>query len=124
MKTAERFFDLAANATTVRTELLAGVTTFLTMAYISPSLKNGIAAGIGLFIAFIGLQNAGFIVGSPGTLVMIGIPLCYSISDGLALGFIAYLVIKTFAGRRREVPVAMYVIAVALMAYFVLRTRI
>src|SRR6266850_4162286 len=29
---------------------------------ISPGMKNGIAAGIGLFIAFIGLQNAGLIL--------------------------------------------------------------
>jgi AGZA family xanthine/uracil permease-like MFS transporter len=36
---------------------------------LSPSLKNGVAAGIGLFIAFIGLQNGGLIVRSPGTLV-------------------------------------------------------
>src|SRR5262249_60693758 len=36
---------------------------------ISPSLKNGIAAGIGLFIAFIGLQQAGAIVKDPGTAV-------------------------------------------------------
>ena len=36
---------------------------------ISPSLKNGIAAGIGLFIAFIGLQQAGVIVRDPGTAV-------------------------------------------------------
>src|SRR5213595_2295375 len=34
---------------------------------ISPSLKNGIAVGIGLFIAFIGLQQAGVIVSDPGT---------------------------------------------------------
>src|SRR5262245_61388335 len=36
---------------------------------ISPSLKNGIAAGIGLFIAFIGFQNAGLILKDPGTAV-------------------------------------------------------
>ena len=36
---------------------------------VSPSLKNAIAAGIGLFIAFIGLQNAGVIVKDPGTAV-------------------------------------------------------
>src|SRR5271170_5200648 len=34
---------------------------------ISPSMKNSIAAGIGLFIAFIGLQNAGLILKDPGT---------------------------------------------------------
>src|SRR3989442_415804 len=34
---------------------------------VSPSLKNAIAAGIGLFIAFIGFQNAGLILKDPGT---------------------------------------------------------
>ncbi len=33
---------------------------------ISPQMKIGIAAGIGLFISFIGLQNSGLIVSSPG----------------------------------------------------------
>src|SRR5436190_16995086 len=36
---------------------------------VSPSMKNGIAAGIGLFIAFIGLQNADVIIKDPGTTV-------------------------------------------------------
>lgn len=36
---------------------------------ISPSLKNGIAVGIGLFISFIGLKNAGVILEAPGTAV-------------------------------------------------------
>src|SRR5437667_4428628 len=36
---------------------------------VSPSLKNGIAAGIGLFIAFIGFQNAVLILKDPGTAV-------------------------------------------------------
>lgn len=37
------------------------------------SLKNAITAGIGLFITFIGLQNAKIIVDSPATLVTIGV---------------------------------------------------
>src|SRR5438094_1998936 len=36
---------------------------------VTPSLTNGIAAGIGLFIAFIGLQNTGLILKDPGTAV-------------------------------------------------------
>ncbi|MGM0420848.1 MAG: NCS2 family permease [Bacillota bacterium] len=35
-------------------------------------LKTGISAGIGLFIAFIGFQNAGMVVGNDATLVSIG----------------------------------------------------
>lgn len=41
--------------------------------YLIPdTLKNAISAGIGLYIAFIGLQNAGIIVNSDATLVSLG----------------------------------------------------
>jgi len=39
---------------------------------IPASLKNAIGAGIGLFIAFIGLQNAGIIANNDATLVSLG----------------------------------------------------
>ena len=38
---------------------------------ISPSLKNAIAVGIGIFIAFLGLQNANILTSNPGTLVQL-----------------------------------------------------
>jgi len=44
----ERIFRLSENQTTVRTELLAGVTTFLTMAYIivvQPAILSGVMFG-------------------------------------------------------------------------------
>ncbi|MGM8364039.1 NCS2 family permease [Virgibacillus sp. W0181] len=39
---------------------------------IPPNLKMAVGAGIGLFIAFIGFQNAGIIIGNDATLVGIG----------------------------------------------------
>jgi AGZA family xanthine/uracil permease-like MFS transporter len=39
---------------------------------IPDSLKHGTAAGIGLFIAFIGMRNAGLIVANPATIVGLG----------------------------------------------------
>ncbi|NLE39845.1 MAG: hypothetical protein GX621_17640, partial [Pirellulaceae bacterium] len=45
----ERFFQLRRNGTNVRTELLAGLTTFLTMAYIiflQPSILSGAMFGM------------------------------------------------------------------------------
>ena len=39
---------------------------------IPAELKHAVAAGIGLFIAFIGLQSAGIIVGDPNVLVALG----------------------------------------------------
>ena len=44
----------------------------------------------------------------------------YSIADGLALGFIAYPLVKLLAGQGREVKWLMYVMAAVLVAYFVL----
>jgi AGZA family xanthine/uracil permease-like MFS transporter len=61
----------------------------------------------------------------PAFVMMIGVPLCYSIADGLALGFVSYPVIKLLSGRGREVRWLMYVLAVVLALYFVfVRTRI
>jgi AGZA family xanthine/uracil permease-like MFS transporter len=40
---------------------------------IPDSLRTGAAAGIGLFLAFIGLKNAGFVVADPATLVKLGV---------------------------------------------------
>lgn len=42
------------------------------VAGIPVSLRSGIAAGIGLFLGFIGLQKAGLVVASPATLVTLG----------------------------------------------------
>ncbi len=55
----------------------------------------------------------------PTYLIIIGIPMTYSVSDGLALGFIAYPVIKLIAGQGRDVKWLMYVMALVLVAYFV-----
>jgi AGZA family xanthine/uracil permease-like MFS transporter len=56
----------------------------------------------------------------PALLVMLGIPLTYSIADGLALGFAAYPVVKLLSGRGREVHAVLYVLALVLIAYFLL----
>ena len=54
------------------------------------TLKNAISAGIGLFIAFIGLQNAGIVINNDATLVQIG-----KITQGPALLAIIGLVITS-----------------------------
>lgn len=54
----------------------------------------------------------------PAFLTLIGIPLSYSIADGLALGFISYPLIKLFSGRGREANWLTYVLATVLVFYF------
>jgi adenine/guanine/hypoxanthine permease len=44
----------------------------LVVSSIPPALKKAIGAGIGFFIAFIGLKNAGLVVDNPATLVGLG----------------------------------------------------
>ena len=56
----------------------------------------------------------------PTFLIIVGIPMTYSIADGLALGFIAYPIIKLLSGQGRDVQWLMYVMAIVLVAYFVL----
>jgi AGZA family xanthine/uracil permease-like MFS transporter len=55
----------------------------------------------------------------PAFLIIIGIPLSYSIADGLALGFISYPIIKALSGRGREVGWLTYLLAIVLLLYFV-----
>ncbi|MBQ7790902.1 MAG: NCS2 family permease [Rikenellaceae bacterium] len=57
---------------------------------IPATLKNAIGAGIGLFIAFIGLQNAGIVVNNDATLVSLG-----EITSGSALLSLIGLVITS-----------------------------
>jgi AGZA family xanthine/uracil permease-like MFS transporter len=56
----------------------------------------------------------------PAFLVLLGIPLSYSIADGLALGFIAYPLLKVLGGRARDAGWVSWLVAVLLLAYFVL----
>ena len=56
----------------------------------------------------------------PAFLIIIGIPFAFSISDGLAFGFISYAAIKILSGRRKESSWIIYLLAVVLILYFVL----
>ncbi|HVN43275.1 MAG TPA: NCS2 family permease, partial [Steroidobacteraceae bacterium] len=55
----------------------------------------------------------------PSFLVVVGIPLGYSIADGLALGFVSYPVVKLIGGRRREARPGAWLLAALLLVYFV-----
>ena len=56
----------------------------------------------------------------PAFLTVIGIPLTYSISHGIGLGFIAYTAIKLFSGRLRDLHPLMIGISAAFLLGFIL----
>lgn len=59
-----------------------------------------------------------FTEGLPVFLTLILILLTYSITDGLAFGFLSYVLIKLFTGKRKEIPFPMYIIALLFVIMF------
>jgi AGZA family xanthine/uracil permease-like MFS transporter len=56
----------------------------------------------------------------PAFIIMVMIALSYSISNGLAFGFISFALIKTVSGKVREVKPAMWVIAILSILFLTL----
>lgn len=56
----------------------------------------------------------------PAFITIVGIPLTYSITNGIGFGFISYCVIMAVQGKAREVKPLMWVAAAAFAAMFVL----
>lgn len=78
---------------------------------IPKSVKTAISAGIGLFIAFIGLQNAGIIVNHEATLVSLG-----SITSGTALlGLIGLIITSVLVVKKVKGDLLIGIILTALI---------
>jgi adenine/guanine/hypoxanthine permease len=54
----------------------------------------------------------------PAFLALIGIPLTFSIADGLALGFVSYPLVKAASGRAREVSALVWIVALLFVARY------
>ncbi len=59
--------------------------------------------------------------GLPAFLTIISMPLTYSIANGFGIGFISYVLLKTFTGRFREVSPVMLIVSVCFAISFVMR---
>ncbi|MDQ0157467.1 NCS2 family permease [Robertmurraya andreesenii] len=55
----------------------------------------------------------------PALLIIVLIPLTYSIADGMAIGFILYPLMKLMMGRGKEIHPALYIIAILFIGNFV-----
>jgi AGZA family xanthine/uracil permease-like MFS transporter len=55
----------------------------------------------------------------PAFLIIALIPLTYSIVDGMAFGFIAYLILKLFMKRGKEIALPLYIIAFLFLINFI-----
>lgn len=58
--------------------------------------------------------------GIPAFLCFMGMPLCYSIVEGISLGIISYVLINLLCGNRKKISPMMYVLAVVFVLKYVL----
>ena len=58
--------------------------------------------------------------GFPAFMIVAGVPLTYSISSGIGMGFIAYVVTAVFLGKAKKVKPLMWVAALAFLVYFLI----
>jgi adenine/guanine/hypoxanthine permease len=56
--------------------------------------------------------------GIPCFLIIVGIPLTFSISAGIGLGIVGYVAVQVVHGRARQVPALMWVLVPLFLAFF------
>ena len=57
---------------------------------------------------------------APAIMTALLMPFSFSIADGIGLGFISFVLIKTVSGRKRDIPLALWIIAAVFAAKFAL----
>lgn len=56
----------------------------------------------------------------PAFMIIAGIPMTYSISNGIGFGFITYVIVSLIAGRAKDIKPLMWVSAIAFLIYFLI----
>jgi AGZA family xanthine/uracil permease-like MFS transporter len=127
---AEAATGIAAGGRTGLTSLTTGLL-FIPALFLIPLFKaipNSALAPVLIIVGCLMIQGIkdipldDFTEAFPAYLMMIIMPLSFSIANGIAFGFIAYPILKFITGRRKEVSVTMYVIASFFLLYFILGT--
>ena len=83
------------------------------IANIPLSLRVGITSGIGLFIAMMGLKNAGIVVANPDTLVAVG----NLTSHSVLLGALGFFIIAVLASRNIHAAVPVSIVVTTLIGW-------
>ena len=61
-----------------------------------------------------------FLEGFPAFMVIAGVPMTYSISDGIGFGFIAYVIVACLTRQVKKVKPLMWVATAAFLVYFII----
>ena len=102
---------------------------FILAAFFSPLIAviNGAATcGALVFVGFLMMSEVAeidwndLLDGFPAFLIAAGIPMTYSISNGIGFGFLAYIVVAAVTGQIRKVKPLMWVAGAAFLVYFLI----
>ncbi|MFI6491332.1 NCS2 family permease [Streptomyces sp. NPDC050564] len=63
---------------------------------------------------------ADYTIAIPAFVTMMMMPFTYSITNGIGMGFITFVVLRLAAGRGREIPIAMYVVSAVFAFYYLM----
>ncbi|PYZ99042.1 permease [Alteribacter lacisalsi] len=127
--TVESAAGIAAGGRTGLTTVTAGVL-FLGSLFFIPFITMIPPSAIAPVLIIIGglmMQNIqkinlnDFSEGFPAFMVIVLIPLTYSIADGIAFGFVAYPLLKLMLGKRKELSPVLVVISMLFFLNFVLQ---
>lgn len=120
---------ITAGGRTGLTSVVTGVMFLVSILFI-PVIKMVPASAVSPILILIGvlmLQNIvnismeDFTESFPALLIIVLIPLTYSIADGMAIGFILYPVMKLLMGKGKEIHPALYMIAILFISNFVIQ---
>ncbi|WP_010283798.1 NCS2 family permease [Bacillus timonensis] len=120
---------ITAGGRTGLTSIVTGIMFLVSILFI-PVIKMVPASAVSPILILIGvlmLQNIvnismdDFTESFPALLIIVLIPLTYSIADGMAIGFILYPVMKLLMGKGKEIHPALYMIAILFISNFVIQ---
>ncbi|HIY80271.1 MAG TPA: NCS2 family permease [Candidatus Olsenella excrementavium] len=106
--------------------VVAGVL-FIVAAFFSPLISvvsSAATCGALVFVGYLMMSEvteidwSDLLEGLPAFLIAAGVPLTYSISNGIGFGFIAYVVVAAVTGQLKKVKPLMWVAALAFLVYF------
>ena len=100
---------------------------FIAAAFFAPLIAivpGAATCGALVYVGFLMMSEAldidwsNMLDGLPAFLIVAGIPMTYSISSGIGLGFLGYIVVAIATGNAKKIKPLMWVPAVAFLIYF------
>ena len=116
----------AAGGRTGLTSVTTGVL-FILAAFFSPIVtivSSAATCGALVYVGYLMMSEASEIdwsdvsQGFPAFMIVAGVPFTYSISAGIGLGFIAYVIVALFKGEASKIKPLMWIAAFAFLVYF------